>query len=317
MQIVEIPRSPEGASGISSTTRLPSTAGELVVCFQLECTFRGAGEPPTVRQREQVKRSGEVQMRMSIAILAILVAFAGCGRDDSSTSPQLSKFNQRSNGGLVVGHPRAIVISNPYGAVIVDAQNLDTMGTWFLDKSLFAASQESASEQFSSVYLRCEHRDTTLQICVEAPVGIAPLDVLLSVTVPQTIPCVVTSVNGETTVSGLHAQFVGEAMRAVRLSSHSASCNISSVGGPIDIQIELPDSGFCLAQGASGDISLQIPVTTSATLSAITSAGSISCTGLQLSGQTALPGLLTGSIGGGRGKIVLSTGSGNISIRGF
>jgi hypothetical protein len=256
-------------------------------------------------------------MRIFIPILTILLVFAGCSGDDSSTSPQLSRFNQRANGEIVVGHPLAIVISNPYGAIIIDGQNLDTTGTWFLDKWLLAASQESAIAQLSSVYIRCELIDTTLLVRVEAPSGITPLDVLLSVTVPQKIPCVVTSVNGEATVSGLQAKFVGQAMKTVHLSSHSASCNVSSVDGPIDIQMELPDSGFCVAQGASGDISLQIPATTSATLSATTGGGSVSCSGLQLSGQTALPGMLTGSIGGGRGRIVLATGSGNISIRGF
>ena len=256
-------------------------------------------------------------MRISTPILAILFVFAGCSGDDSGTSPQLSKFNQRANGELVVGHPQAIVISNPYGAIIVDGQSLDTTGTWFLDKWLLAASQESAIAQFSSVFIRCELVDTTLHISVEAPTGMAHLDVLLSVAVPQKTPCVVTSVNGETTVSGLHAKFVGEAMKTVHLASHSASCNVSSVGGPIDIQMELPDGGFCIAQGASGDISLQIPATTSATLSAITSAGSVLCSGLRIVGQTTLPGMLSGSIGGGRGKIVLVTGSGNISIRGF
>ncbi|MCC6397279.1 MAG: hypothetical protein IT282_09680 [Bacteroidetes bacterium] len=256
-------------------------------------------------------------MRRSIAILAILWALSGCSGDDSTTSPQLSRFNQRSNGDFVTGHPRAIVISNPYGAIIVDGQNLDTTGTWFLDTWVLAASQESASEQLSSVHLRCEPTDTAYHIRVEASVGMTRLDVLLSVTLPQKIPCVVTSVHGETTVSGLHAEFVGKAMGAVHLSSHSASCDISSVGGPIEIQIELPDSGYCFAQAATADISLKIPTTTSATLSAITSAGAVSCSGLQLSGQTAQPGMLTGSIGEGRGRIVLATGSGNISIRGF
>jgi hypothetical protein len=249
--------------------------------------------------------------------MAILVVLVGCNGDDSVTSPHLSRFNQRANGEVSIGQTGAIVLSNPYGAIIVDAQNLDSTSTWFLDKWLQASSGESASAQMSWVRVQSEAVGDTHYVSVTAPTGTTGLEVLLSVTVPFNIPCIVASVGGQTTVSGLHAEFVGRALGSVNLSSHSASCDISGIGGPMAIQMELPDSGFCTVRGTNGDISLQIPVSTSATLSASTSQGTIAFSGLQISGQTANPGILTGTLGTGRGRIVLATQSGNISLRGF
>ena len=256
-------------------------------------------------------------MHVSIRILAMLLVFSGCNGDDIVISPQLSRFNQRSSGEVSISQPGAIVLSNPYGAIIVDGQKLDSTSTWFLDKWLQATSDESALTQFSLVRVQSDVVDDTLFVSVTAPTGTTGLEVLLSATVPFNIPCIVASVNGQTTVSGLHAQFVGNAVRSVNLSSHSASCDISGSGGPVAIHMELPDSGFCFVRGTHGDISLHIPTSTSATLSASTSEGTIALSGLPMLGEIATPGMLTGTLGGGRGRIVLTTKSGNITLRGF
>ena len=258
-----------------------------------------------------------VPIRTSVRIMAIFVVLVGCNGDDSVTPPRLSRFNQRANGEVSIGQPEAIVLSNPYGAIIVDAQKLDSTATWFLDKWLQASSDESASTQMQLIRIQTEGAGDTLYMSVTAPTGTTSPEVLLSVTVPFDIPCIVASVNGQTTVAGLHAQFVGKVVGSVNLSSHSASCDISGIGGPMVVQLELPDSGFCTVRGTHGDISLHIPASTSASLSASTSKGTIAHSGLQIAGQTTTPGKLTGTLGGGRGKIVLSTQAGNISIQGF
>jgi hypothetical protein len=137
-------------------------------------------------------------MHVSIRILAMLLVFSGCNGDDSVISAHPSRFNQRSSGEVSIGRPGAIVLSNPYGAIIVDAQRLDSTSTWFLDKWLQATSDESALTPLSMVHVQSGVVDDTLFLSVTAPRGTTGLEVLLSATVPFNIPCVVASYRSST-----------------------------------------------------------------------------------------------------------------------
>jgi hypothetical protein len=79
----------------------------------------------------------------------------------------------------------------------------------------------------------------------------------------------------------------------------------------------LPDSGLCSLVLGKGNIRLQIPVATSAFLSAVTGAGTVNVVGLTLRQSAVTPGSVTGVLGEGSARIVLATGSGNVGVVGM
>jgi DUF4097 and DUF4098 domain-containing protein YvlB len=79
----------------------------------------------------------------------------------------------------------------------------------------------------------------------------------------------------------------------------------------------IPDAGYCCASTGQGNITLQIPVTTSAKVYAKTGNGTITVTGLMLTPIAQEPTLVEGTIGEGTGTIRMETAAGNIIRRAF
>jgi DUF4097 and DUF4098 domain-containing protein YvlB len=96
----------------------------------------------------------------------------------------------------------------------------------------------------------------------------------------------------------------------------AGSCSISSLGGGVYAEVTIPLNGRCIILAASGDITLKIPANTSATVTARSTGGTITHSGLAFASQPPQQQTnLTGRLGDGNGEIRLETGQGNVSIQ--
>ena len=103
----------------------------------------------------------------------------------------------------------------------------------------------------------------------------------------------------------------------VRLSNINGATNISIVNGTIQCKQYLPLNAAAQMNMVNGNIYMDIPTTTSAEVTASVVIGDISTSNLAFSKQFKTINSLSGSLGGGYGKIKLNTVNGRIVITGF
>ena len=88
---------------------------------------------------------------------------------------------------------------------------------------------------------------------------------------------------------------------------------VHSTSGDIDLEVASAAALQLALISISGDVSLELPDNASAALEAVTTSGDIECD-LDLAGREQKSRRLTGQLGGGEGRISVSTTSGDISI---
>lgn len=138
-----------------------------------------------------------------------------------------------------------------------------------------------------------------------------------TVTLPKGLAVEVQNVNGAISVESVQEVIsVTNVNGSISVKDIYGSATISQSNGDIDAAITIPEDGFVVISVANGDIVLEIPQSTSATLTATWSIGSISITNLVLTGEVQEGNTLTGVIGKGDGSIVLTTSIGDITVTG-
>ena len=144
------------------------------------------------------------------------------------------------------------------------------------------------------------------------------LEVYYDVRVPQGWQVTIDHVNGDVTLDTLSAD--------ARLSSVNGNIwvkelhgglNANLVNGQINSTVFLPENKTCDLETVNGIITLSIPRTTSAMLSASVVNGSIDLTNLDLTQSSSSSRSLSGKLGGGNGTIRASSVNGSIHFIGF
>lgn len=254
-------------------------------------------------------------MKQNTLLFTIIVILSGCTNDADIL--QKHTYNRRESGAVAISHAvRTIVLVNPYGPMIIDGSVNDSTINWFMDKTVTAESQAKDDEQFPQISLNSSTIGDTVFLQVEAPVIMVHTSGI-SVSVPNSLQCIVRSVRGPIMSSYLRSNFVGEQVATSTIRFHEGSCLLNGTDGDMSLQVTLPDSGTCKVSVNSGNISLRIPATTASMVSLQTLSGVISHSGLTILGPVTTATSLAGKLGTGRGTIQLFTRSGNISLVGY
>ncbi|HUI28623.1 MAG TPA: hypothetical protein VLX91_00300 [Candidatus Acidoferrales bacterium] len=248
------------------------------------------------------------------ALVSLLLS--SCDRGDEALV-ETQQYNQRSSGSLSLGRVNSIVVQNQMGPVIIEGSPDTSVIGCFMDKTVSAESQEEADQVFSEMVTGLQTNGDTAYVSVQVPTGSVSTSSLLSLTLPDRIPCILRKVSGTTDVAYLQTSFVGENVAATTIRAHEGNCVLNGSSGDVSIQISLPDSGLCRVNYDSGNISVGIPTSTSSLLSAQTGAGTILYSGIVINDLQSTSHSLTGRMGSGRGRIQLITGKGNIGITGY
>ena len=128
---------------------------------------------------------------------------------------------------------------------------------------------------------------------------------------------IVSVVNGSIYLHGSGSATSSIVNGYLHFESFEGSVAGSSVNGGITAEIILPEEGMCDLDVVNGNISLEIPDTTSAEFSANVTNGQIGYTGLVFIDAVISQNSVAGTLGEGEGTIGLSTTNGNITVVGY
>jgi hypothetical protein len=258
----------------------------------------------------------DVLKRVIQFLTIIIFVLTSCSKDETITQSNQA-YNERSSGTLSLSFVKAIVIENQTGGVVLEGNSDTTQIGWFLDKHVIAESYAAANEVFSKIRVTLQTTNDTAYVTVEIPPAANSNNTQLSLTIPQNIPSILRLVDGESNISYLQNNFVGENVASINVEAHTGNCTLNGTGENASVEMAIPDNGFCRINFTVGNITLKIPSTTSSLLSAQTGDGAIFTTGITISDSVRISNNLSGKLGTGNGAIELTTGKGNISIEGF
>ncbi len=256
-------------------------------------------------------------MKRVIQILIIIIfVLTSCDKDETITQSN-QEYNERASGSLSLTFVKAIVIENQTGGVVIEGNNDTTKIGWFLDKHVIAESYAAANEVFLKIRIALQTTNDTAYITVEIPPGANSNNTQLSLSVPNNIPCILRLVDGESNISYLKNNFVGENVASINIVGHTGNCILFGNGENAVVEMAIPDNGLCRMNFNAGNITLKIPSATSSMLSAFSSDGAVFSSGIVIDDLSQSSNSITGKLGTGNGAIELTTGKGNITIEGF
>ena len=246
-------------------------------------------------------------------LLFILILLIGC-RDNSSQSPDLTTYTNRSDGGMKLTNEKVLVVRNTNGLVnIQGVASTDTL-TWYLFKSVQAETHVKGDEKFSFLKLSTQSVGDTLFVDVYSTVHENNLNCGVTLTVPSGFVCKIEEAVGNANVSDLDSVLIIENAPVVDLKRHNGSCQISGGTGNNSPELSLPENGYCRVNVNTGNILLKIPASVSASVYAKSLNGVVSQKGLTIAVDEQSSGFLSGKLGLGNGEIRLETNQGNIQI---
>jgi hypothetical protein len=252
-----------------------------------------------------------------VPLVVALTAFLFGACDEGSPVTGSHDYNARTSGSWPAGAPRFIVVENSRGAVIIDGSSSDSTVGWFLDAWATAGSQTEGDRILAGITMDLHHSGDTLIVAVRYPVGATGVRALMSLTLPDTVPCIIRGVTAGATVSYLRTSLIAAGVGSTILRAHQGNCDIACAAGSVTAEIALPDNGTCRIAVGTGNIVVKVPGTTSAFVAAATGRGSITCAGLALSNVSQSAQAFSAKAGSGRGTIQTATGSGDITITGL
>lgn len=143
-------------------------------------------------------------------------------------------------------------------------------------------------------------------------------EVQYDLTVPRRLEVEIDNVNGNITVDTLDDDVdVVTTNGNIDVSDIVGNATALTVNGNVDAEVTMPLGGEIGLRSTNGNLTLDIPRTTSASLTATLANGDITTSNLSIDDLQSTNTSLTGTLGGGDGAIELNTTNGNIAIRGF
>ncbi|MCK9425158.1 MAG: hypothetical protein M0Q21_03850 [Ignavibacteriaceae bacterium] len=250
---------------------------------------------------------------LSRMLLFFVILLMGC-KNNSSQSPDLNTYTDKSYGGIRLTNEKMLVVRNATGLVnIQGAASTDTL-IWYLFKSVQAETKVKGDEKFAFLQLSTQAVGDTLFVDVYSTVHESNLICGVTLTVPSGVICKIEEAVGNVNVSDLDSVLTVGNAPIVDLKRHSGSCQISGGTGNNSLELSLPENGYCRVKINNGNILLKIPVSVSASVYAKSLNGVVSQKGLTIAVDEQSSGFLSGKLGLGNGEIRLETSQGNIQI---
>jgi hypothetical protein len=251
-------------------------------------------------------------------VLPLLLIVSSCTKDDP-VQLQDQVASDRLSGESVLSSETTLNVRNGIGPVVIEWGGLEDRIRWFVNRQVTGYDIRESRAQLQAIQLREQRGADTAYVATSYPVQMNQFryEALLSVGIPYRMRCLVDSVDGSITIAHLGADVRIRNTHGVSIDALNASCDIMALDGPNTLNIILPDGGHCIVTAAEGDISLTVPASVSATVSARSRNGSVTHAGLSFGSLVQVVDSLSGMLGAGSGEIRLYTSRGNILIRGM
>jgi murein DD-endopeptidase MepM/ murein hydrolase activator NlpD len=179
-------------------------------------------------------------------------------------------------------------------------------------------SVEDAEEHLGDISVEQSTSDTEIVFRTEQPSNAQGRNYIVdyTVTLPPEIEVMAVNGNGGVTVRSMDGDVTIEAGKGEVAAEGIRGSTLVLLGnGSIAASVTLPAGGVVSLSTGSGDIDLEIPQDTSASLSATVGNGAVTVSGLDVVDEVTTPKSVTGTLGQGDGTIVLTSGNGNITIK--
>ena len=254
-------------------------------------------------------------------LLILLIPFIiSCSDDEPTKPPDLYSFDKRVFEDITLSSENVIVAENEFGNIDIDAQSYNNIISVYLYKTIHAESRDLAEENFQDIYLANQSQNDTMftQLILNENPDINKYNCGVYLTVPYQKDCVILWAANKITVSDLVSTLkILDSAKDIEVFRHAGSSDINSNIGNIQVETAIPTGGRCKVKTVDGDIILNIPIYTSASISASSQTGAVEYENLIISSLNQQNSSLSGNLGSTLGTIELETVNGNIFINGF
>jgi hypothetical protein len=132
-----------------------------------------------------------------------------------------------------------------------------------------------------------------------------------------TRPMKLATTNGTIDVSNISASVEASTTNGrITMDGIAGSVKGNNTNGSVDVEVVLPDSGFCRLASTNGSMALRIPDSTSARVYVSTTNGEIRRNSLMIAGNVGRQEI-DGQLGDGRGEINITTTNGDVVLTGY
>lgn len=241
-----------------------------------------------------------------------------CSQNSNDTN-ELNIFSKNEIGNIPLSKATKISMSNAAGGISINGiENSDSL-SYTLNKIL--ETNEASDVLLEVLKLIHSFSDSTLYTDLEYPIISTDMHItgIEYADVPSDMFCEIRMAEDSVRVTNLKNNITIKSRDSdIFIGNHSGSINIVQQRlGKIEIQAEIPDDGFCITENTIGNISLMIPLGTSANIFAETKEGIVSFENLTIDSLNQSANKVSGILGSGSGEIHLFTNSGNIEITGY
>lgn len=244
------------------------------------------------------------------------VSFIGCTEYTTQVGGPESAQTLLSGGHPIVPQVQLLTFKNTIGPLRVTGGETDTNVLFRLFRQVTNPTGTAPTTQLSAIQMAVDLRSDSLHFFVIYPLNEPRYRYAAETTflTPYRIACLVDSVQQIATVTDLGAPLIVRNVYGANVLRHAGNCSISSLGGSVYAEVAIPPGGSCIVNVVSGDITLKVPGNTSANVTARTSSGTVSTSGLNFETRTQQQTSLVGRLGNGNGEIRLETLRGNIAL---
>jgi len=244
----------------------------------------------------------QIMYRVVILILCIVI-LTGCAKDDNDNGSTDNQYEYEEEMALTfeISDQTFLELSNENGNILIVGS--DTASGMYLDITKKVKSNYGVSDiqaYIDNINITSILSTEGVKIVVEQP-GSSDLNyyVDFSIVLPLHFDFYINCGNGN-----------------IDLQAHSRNVFIQMGNGSTITDLVLADTCSVSLSLGNGNLSVLIPDTTNAALSAFVGNGSVTSSGLTFQNQQSTNTQLSGKLGNGHGLITLSVGNGNIELHG-
>jgi len=254
-----------------------------------------------------------------VGICALLLLLTGCDINDVHGGPDF-EYRESFNSTREISGRTGLFVSNVNGAILVFG--VDTLTEVLISGSKIVKDRtlDEAKRHIGDIQINIQESSSTLTIKTSQPNSGAgrTYQVDYEIMIPSTWEVTLTDVNGSVEILNIHNTVSATVVNGtVSADDIVGSAGISVTNGTISGKVFLPENGSCTFNLVNGNATLLVPRTTSATVSAAVTNGSVSVTNLPIVLTTNTRTAVSGVVGSGKGTIRLSSVNGIIQLLGF
>jgi hypothetical protein len=254
-----------------------------------------------------------------ILILGLMLP-AGCGNDNSTSPQPIFSASEPFQFTVTKGARTKLELRGVSGSInvtgVAGASAISVAGV----KQVDSFTPSDARIQLDVLQVEIDSSGTELLVQTDQPTDSQGRNytVNYTVTVPEDFQVALVNVNGPVSAEAIRDSLVVLATNGeIDVTGTEGSTSLTLINGPVDASVTIPPGGGIVMATTNGDLTLQIPQSTSAQFSSSFANGSINVTGLILTDIDQTPTSLSGTLGTGNGTIVLTVANGTISVMGI